>query len=605
MCPTILLCLIILSLMSVWYKVQILDIDDSTCLIWNHARYSVPGYELENKNGLQCTRHNCNVRGCNASIYITWNDSVPQFRGKSDHDEWNNIKHSIHGHSDWGGAALIRESAITSINMDISIGKSKSDAFHSYSLSHPHESYALSLRDISHRLTNVSDKYPSAPASVDSIATDLVSKPQWKGNYYTHVEFELADKLQDDTLEQGFKDLLLNGTPAQLESSMNEWKCEMATLIKKISLSYLAVSRFNANGFRSDYFMAHNTSSTLFVFGEVGHLDILQSTELWLFDGTYDSTPSLHNYLLFTQEWYIHACEPSGVAGVQSESFPTVKILFATGDGNMSADSYKEAMNLLLDEARRRGKDLNRIGHRAIGDFEKAERIGIEESDLYLLDGVVEGCGYHFTARWRNALKQYNLWKAYLNDKAVHNYWHTFMCIRAVPEMKVTDAYHVMMGKAVTDVPRKYLNDIKRMATEYLEPIWINHEARFARCEWNEYRREIRANNHAESMNNAVQKFLGVHPEFYLWLWKSKQFSATQLARWRRYHENGFQRKRKVKEHLKNLNLKDLWDKVALPVNEGGISLYTYMRGVSLVYREKWSELNAMFGPLNYDNDKM
>eukprot|EP01083_Nonionella_stella_P247202 857340_1 len=314
MCPTILLCLIILSLMSVWYKVQILDIDDSTCLIWNHARYSVPGYELENKNGLQCTRHNCNVRGCNASIYITWNDSVPQFRGKSDHDEWNNIKHSIHGHSDWGGAALIRESAITSINMDISIGKSKSDAFHSYSLSHPHESYALSLRDISHRLTNVSDKYPSAPASVDSIATDLVSKPQWKGNYYTHVEFELADKLQDDTLEQGFKDLLLNGTPAQLESSMNEWKCEMATLIKKISLSYLAVSR---------------------------------------------------------------------------------------------------------------------------------------------------------------------------------------------------------------------------------------------------------------------------------------------------YHENGFQRKRKVKEHLKNLNLKDLWDKVALPVNEGGISLYTYMRGVSLVYREKWSELNAMFGPLNYDNDKM
>eukprot|EP01083_Nonionella_stella_P247200 857335_1 len=212
MCPTILLCLIILSLMSVWYKVQILDIDDSTCLIWNHARYSVPGYELENKNGLQCTRHNCNVRGCNASIYITWNDSVPQFRGKSDHDEWNNIKHS---------------------------------------------------------------------------------------------------------------------------------------------------------------------------------------------------------------------------------------------------------------------------------------------------------------------------------------------------------------------------------------------------------RREIRANNHAESMNNAVQKFLGVHPEFYLWLWKSKQFSATQLARWRRYHENGFQRKRKVKEHLKNLNLKDLWDKVALPVNEGGISLYTYMRGVSLVYREKWSELNAMFGPLNYDNDKM
>eukprot|EP01083_Nonionella_stella_P158347 515314_1 len=298
MCPTILLCLIILSLMSVWYKVQILDIDDSTCLIWNHARYSVPGYELENKNGLQCTRHNCNVRGCNASIYITWNDSVPQFRGKSDHDEWNNIKHSIHGHSDWGGAALIRESAITSINMDISIGKSKSDAFHSYSLSH-------------------------------------------------------------------------------------------------------------------------------------------------------------------------------------------------------------------------------------------------------------------------------------------------------------------LTSKAVTDVPRKYLNDIKRMATEYLEPIWINHEARFARCEWNEYRREIRANNHAESMNNAVQKFLGVHPEFYLWLWKSKQFSATQLARWRRYHENGFQRKRKVKEHLKNLNLKDLWDKVALPVNEGGISLYTYMRGVSLVYREKWSELNAMFGPLNYDNDKM
>eukprot|EP01083_Nonionella_stella_P080470 221175_1 len=366
MCPTILLCLIILSLMSVWYKVQILDIDDSTCLIWNHARYSVPGYELENKNGLQCTRHNCNVRGCNASIYITWNDSVPQFRGKSDHDEWNNIKHSIHGHSDWGGAALIRESAITSINMDISIGKSKSDAFHSYSLSHPHESYALSLRDISHRLTNVSDKYPSAPASVDSIATDLVSKPQWKGNYYTHVEFELADKLQDDTLEQGFKDLLLNGTPAQLESSMNEWKCEMATLIKKISLSYLAVSRFNM-----------------------------------------------------------------------------IRIIKLNG--------------------------------------------------------------------------------------------------------------------RIIKLLRKYLNDIKRMATEYLEPIWINHEARFARCEWNEYRREIRANNHAESMNNAVQKFLGVHPEFYLWLWKSKQFSATQLARWRRYHENGFQRKRKVKEHLKNLNLKDLW----------------------------------------------
>eukprot|EP01083_Nonionella_stella_P247203 857342_1 len=232
MCPTILLCLIILSLMSVWYKVQILDIDDSTCLIWNHARYSVPGYELENKNGLQCTRHNCNVRGCNASIYITWNDSVPQFRGKSDHDEWNNIKHSIHGHSDWGGAALIRESAITSINMDISIGKSKSDAFHSYSLSHPHESYALSLRDISHRLTNVSDKYPSAPASVDSIATDLVSKPQWKGNYYT-LGFQGKRKVKEHLKNLNLKDLW-----DKVALPVNEGGISLYTYMRGVSLVY-------------------------------------------------------------------------------------------------------------------------------------------------------------------------------------------------------------------------------------------------------------------------------------------------------------------------------------------------------------------------------
>ncbi len=80
-----------------------------------------------------------------------------------------------------------------------------------------------------------------------------------------------------------------------------------------------------------------------------------------------------------------------------------------------------------------------------------------------------------------------------------------------------------------------------------------------------------------------------------------KRFSAKHIARWNRFKANGFERASSMKEHLKLLNVKDLWDKIG----RREISLYEYMVGMSLVYKNKQTELEKRFGALDSQNDTM
>ncbi len=52
---------------------------------------------------------------------------------------------------------------------------------------------------------------------------------------------------------------------------------------------------------------------------------------------------------------------------------------------------------------------------------------------------------------------------------------------------------------------------------------------------------------------------------------------------------------------IKLMNVKDLWDKIG----KREISLYDYMEGMSLVYKNKQSELETRFGSLDSKNDNV
>eukprot|EP01083_Nonionella_stella_P029211 80483_1 len=134
--------------------------------------------------------------------------------------------------------------------------------------------------------------------------------------------------------------------------------------------------------------------------------------------------------------------------------------------------------------------------------------------------------------------------------------------IRSVPKSMIPEAYEMMMDRKRTDIPSRYRKRVSDFGDQYCIPTWIGSGARFNHDSWNEYNKEIRANNHAESLNHSRQIDIGSHPPFYHWIWNSKKHSQKHLSRWRAYN-HGHKRQRKVKEHRKNLNLITLWGLIA------------------------------------------
>ncbi|MCP5014410.1 MAG: hypothetical protein GY938_03900, partial [Ketobacter sp.] len=129
----------------------------------------------------------------------------------------------------------------------------------------------------------------------------------------------------------------------------------------------------------------------------------------------------------------------------------------------------------------------------------------------------------------------------------------------------------MMVARAKTDIKKKHYPLFIRFAEYYVKLTWIN--GRYECIEWNEYRRQIATNDFSESYNNLVQIECGLHSPFFLFVWHLKRFSAKHIARWNRFKAKGFERASSMKEHLKLLNVKDLWDKIG----RREISLYEYM----------------------------
>ncbi len=121
----------------------------------------------------------------------------------------------------------------------------------------------------------------------------------------------------------------------------------------KVTLAEIAMTLKNSSGFGSDFFLGHNNSCTLLLFGEEIDFEIANECELWLFNATFDSTPSFGGYVLFDQLWMLHGCKKSGKASVQCESWSAFYVLFAAGQGNHKEQHYTEAINLVFDAGKK------------------------------------------------------------------------------------------------------------------------------------------------------------------------------------------------------------------------------------------------------------
>eukprot|EP01084_Bolivina_argentea_P049809 91603_1 len=586
---------VVIICMSAWWKLQVLHIGDNVYYVWNHLRYSSHGYI--DKNGI--VTNNCTVGHCNASIY-TQKDELSgaiKFKGKSYHDEINAIEHNWDCiHEDWGGSAMIREKAILAINLDIGTGKTPTEAFTNYLVSHPNETYALQQSNLSHRLIKNVRVYPSDPLTVEQIPEQTNSYNGWKLNYYGDLECEFKQELQNNSLDQSFKQMLTTGTAIFLQDKINSWRSEIGSLQKKVYLAEVALTLKNAIGSQSDFFLTHNKTCNLLVFGEELHFEIGNDCELWFMDCTFQTTPSFGGYLLYDQHWIWHGGKESGNAAVQSESWPTFHILFAAGTGNHTAEVYTEATNLVIEAGDQRGYNLRLKKHRIIADFDKPERLGVLDSELVLLTRYLYGCSYHWVKLWNNGLKNYDLWEIKLHDKQFSEFSIISSQIRHVPPRKMRDAFDEMMKKSETEIKKEHHELFVIFAEKYVHYNWIN--GIYAIEEFNEYRRQIASDNFAESMNNLAAQFLGTHTPYFLWLFRMKKFSAKHVARYIRFTTNGFERMSSVKENMKQICKRHLWD----TIGSGDMSLWDYMTAMSYVYREKWDKVKEMCGDIQYDN---
>eukprot|EP01084_Bolivina_argentea_P063253 115546_1 len=298
---------VVVFIMSAWWHLQTLQIGDTLYYVWNHSRYSGTSSSVD-KHGRH--RHVCTVYGCNAAIYI----KDGEFVGVLDHDEWNAIKHNFDSyapHADWGDAAYFREEAIAAINMHINTGKTRAEAFRSYILSHPHQTHALRLDKISHRLQTPERSCPDDPLSMTQIPIVTRAHAGWVLNYYGQLDIEFEQTLNNDAMDENLKQQLIQNSSKELQGKINSWRGQIADLQKQIDLAEIAVTLKNSTGDDSDFFLNHNEDCTLLVYGEEEHFEIIDFCELLLFDATFDSVPSFGGYLLYDQQWIIHGAVES------------------------------------------------------------------------------------------------------------------------------------------------------------------------------------------------------------------------------------------------------------------------------------------------------
>ncbi|XP_078539542.1 uncharacterized protein LOC144824292 [Lissotriton helveticus] len=269
--------------------------------------------------------------------------------------------------------------------------------------------------------------------------------------------------------------------------------------------------------FSDESFLLHdneNPQKRILIFSTPRNLVKLESSEIWMMDGTFKSTPHP-----FTQIYTIHA-------KINNSVIPLVYSLLP----DKTSATYTEFLSVIKSKTHQSPRKI-------IIDFELSMINVI--SKMYT-DTQIQGCFFHFSqAFWRKVQKTPLVTEYSSNSKLqVKIKKLTALCF--VPPESVDEYYTAIIESEY------YLRNEEILAPilNYMEDTWIGHLSRSGRRRkprfhvewWNCYssclQGEAKTNNAIEGWHNSFNHVIGKHhPNFYSFLETLKKEQSFQGMR--------------------------------------------------------------------------
>eukprot|EP01084_Bolivina_argentea_P185541 319944_1 len=169
-------------------------------------------------------------------------------------------------------------------------------------------------------------------------------------------------------------------------------------------------------------------------------------------------------------------------------------------------------------------------------------------------------CAFHFAQALRKKQQTIGLSKYFKDNIKVYWYFRNFFMLWAVPLDLVRRCYDLLVSKA-DDPDFGYRHVCEKEGDEWIEyfrdTYMINME--FAK-RWNHWYEFVRTNNELENRNGQVNLMFGPHPYINKFAFRLAKWYNEEYIQLMQYLNQGYQRRRRSIEVLKNDLLKKCWD---------------------------------------------
>ncbi len=430
-------------------------------------------------------------------------------------------------------------------------------------LQNPKLNMVKSVRNLQTKIGNICMKglisFPLAPSCTEAAAASLRRYPIWGMNFYTHCEYVLKEKLDNNEINItiNLDDLFKNNEEKSLvegQMKVNEVMLQLKSIKDIIELSRM---KLNASDLKFDFLIHMRWDGALIIFGHRCGFKILKECDTIGFDQLCRVCPNLGGKKAWQQSWILHGLFESQSIELMDENFPAFLCLMI----DHTEDTYHEILHALMVYVQRTfdpsyvtltGKRV-----RLMGDWSMGEHNTLNNSE-YVEVKKDDGCGFHFINRVNANMKSKGYIKYYYDHKLFRKYVRYFECLRAIHLDCAELACDLIKRKSWNAIGGEARNAFREFYNDYLEPIW---RRKFGLEMLNCQGSYVMDNNYSEGWNRKTLMDIGMRKSWWPFLFELKRFFAIICARYEAFEKNKFERPRSLKRKDRLRALDTIWNK--------------------------------------------
>eukprot|EP01084_Bolivina_argentea_P091467 164664_1 len=167
--------------------------------------------------------------------------------------------------------------------------------------------------------------------------------------------------------------------------------------------------------------------------------------------------------------------------------------------------------------------------------------------------------------------------------------------MKDAPPNDVPNTFNLLRERIEEYTPPSFVHVVEKMIDEYAVPTWT---VLYKIKEWSSFKKPLHHNSFNEIQNKLMQGFTGIHNNYWPCIYGLKEYSAIHMARWRQFKQNGFQRKKSLREHMKTAALKRMWNFIVTndtdEYKDKDEKMWAYLGGVSCAYNANWKKFDKV-----------